>query len=117
MTESETEQGRSALDEILRHLSRSRGILQGAVESVSMELRQQRPEPTRWSVAEVLEHLVLVEGWVGRLLRRSASNPGKTPVDSIALDVNRVRDRSHAIQTVPSAIPSRGLDWQQAWQE
>ena len=55
-------------DEMLRHLDANRVVLRGAVDSVLPELRETRPAPDRWSVAEILEHLHRVEDQLTRFL-------------------------------------------------
>ena len=49
------------LQELFAYLSVRRNALREAVDTVPEALRGQQPEPGRWSVAEVLEHLALVE--------------------------------------------------------
>ncbi len=49
------------LDAALRRLDESRAALRAAVEAVPEPLRTRKPIPDHWSVAEVLEHLALVE--------------------------------------------------------
>ena len=48
------------LDEVLPLLDNSRAVLKSAVDGVPENLRRTRPAHDRWSVAEVLEHLVKV---------------------------------------------------------
>ena len=55
-------------EEILRHLDVNRVVLRAAVDAVPVALRETRPAPDRWSVAEVLEHLGRVEEGLTRLL-------------------------------------------------
>src|SRR5258705_5647060 len=49
------------LQELFAFLSVRRNALREAVDAVPEAQRNQQPEPDRWSVAEVLEHLALVE--------------------------------------------------------
>src|ERR1700704_4740255 len=49
------------LQELFAYLSVKRNALREAVDAVPEGQRNQPPEPDRWSVAEVLEHLALVE--------------------------------------------------------
>ena len=59
----------SRTTELLDHLDRTRRALRDAVDRVPPALRERRPEPDRWSVAEVLEHLSLVERRMTAMLR------------------------------------------------
>src|SRR5690349_15847723 len=49
------------LTELLAYADAQRAVLLAAVESVPAPLRDQRPAPDSWSVAEILEHLHLAE--------------------------------------------------------
>ena len=60
-------------DEMLRHLDANRVVLRAAVDSVAPELRETRPSPDRWSVAEILEHLARVEQQLTRFLSTKLS--------------------------------------------
>src|SRR5262252_7239333 len=55
-------------EELLMHLEENRTALHAAVDAVPSSLRETRPAPGRWSVAEVLEHLGRVEEQLTRLL-------------------------------------------------
>src|SRR5260370_40990781 len=49
------------IEEVLNYLDTERGALREAVELVSPEFRDQAPGPDRWSVAQVLQHLAIIE--------------------------------------------------------
>src|SRR5262245_21122943 len=53
--------------ELLRYLDHQREALRAAVERVPAGQREKSPEPGRWSVAEILEHLSRVEASITRL--------------------------------------------------
>jgi uncharacterized damage-inducible protein DinB len=53
------------LEEVLNYLDTERAALLEAVKLVPSELRNQSPGPDRWSVAEVLQHLVVIEKRIG----------------------------------------------------
>ena len=55
-------------EELLRHLDANRAVLHAAVDAVPPALREKKPSPDRWSVAETLEHLNRVEEGITRLL-------------------------------------------------
>ncbi len=100
-------------------LQSARESLRHAVGMVPAEARGKRPAADRWSVAEILEHLGLVEGSVTRLLGRLGADSGPTalPGGASGLDFAALVDRSRPIQATESAQPSGGLDWRQAWDE
>ena len=60
----------NSVSEIYEEIDRTRGRLRSAVEGLSEEQQGFRPAPDRWSVAELCEHLSIVEGNVARLLGR-----------------------------------------------
>src|SRR5260370_39861629 len=53
------------LEEVLNYLDTERSTLREAVELVPAELRDQAPGPDRWSVAQVLQHLAIIEKRIG----------------------------------------------------
>ena len=56
------------IQDVLTDLDTNRANLERAVASVPVELQQRRPAPDRWSVAEVVEHVSIVEQRIGALL-------------------------------------------------
>ena len=63
-------------EELLRHLDANRAVLHAAVDAVPPALRETKPGPNRWSVAETLEHLSRVEEGITRLLALRLSEAG-----------------------------------------
>jgi len=56
--------------ETLEYLDTERAELRAAVEAVPLAQREQPPGPDRWSVAQVLQHLALIENRIARLLSK-----------------------------------------------
>src|ERR1700730_9866494 len=52
------------------YLDTERADLRAAVELVPPALREQPPGPDRWSVAQVLQHLTLIENRIVRLVSK-----------------------------------------------
>lgn len=112
------------LREFLDHLDRSRDDLRQAVEDVPEARREHRPGPGRWSVAEVLEHLALVEARTARLLSlriQEAERTGVGPdLDTGPIvpdfDLARVVDRGIRLTTGEASEPREGLDSATAWE-
>ena len=65
-------------EELLHHLDANRVVLREAVADVPPALRETRPAPDRWSVAEVLEHLARIEQQLTRLLSAKLSEAQST---------------------------------------
>jgi quinol monooxygenase YgiN len=109
--------------EILEHLDRHRAALRAAVESVPVEARERRPVPSRWSVAEVLEHLAIVESQIASLIRTRIENARQTGVRAEtettsvlpSLEIDRLLDRSTRLVSGDAALPKGDLDAASAW--
>jgi uncharacterized damage-inducible protein DinB len=106
------------ITELLDHLDTRRETLRAAVARVPEEQRDRRPGPDRWSVAEVLEHLMLVDGGVARLLEKRVTEaratglgaePSTAPVLD-TMDLERLLDRSRPIIAPDRVQPRRELD-------
>jgi uncharacterized damage-inducible protein DinB len=112
------------LADVFSRLDRSRGALAAAVESIAIPLRQQRPAPDRWSVAEVLEHLSLVERLIaGRIAdaiaaaRGQGLAPERAPRAPLPGAIeSRMADRTNRRNAPEAAIPTGTVDAAAAWQ-
>lgn len=110
----------------MQHLERNRAVLREALEATPPALRAKKPAPERWSVAEVLEHLAIVEAQIGKLLKRglrTALAAGPLPADPHhapvvpTIDAARLLDRERRLQATQGIMPSRALTAEQAWAE
>jgi len=99
-------------EKLLDHLAKSRNILHTAVDAVPSELRDQRPRPDSWSVAEILEHLNIVDTRFTALWRmKSAGTPalnGRVP--EITFDPERVRDRTKKAEATGPIRPTGAVE-------
>jgi DinB superfamily len=111
------------MTELLDHLDRQRLILRAAVDSISPDRWQRRPSPEGWSVAEVLEHLSLVEFRLANLFTTKlaearaqglAAEPDDTPLD-LMRGMDGVGDREQKVATGEVMQPKAGLDGSAAW--
>ena len=113
------------IEELVRHLNASRATLRSAVDAVPPERRQTRPEPDRWSVAEVLEHLAIVEHRIAGLLAErletaKANGLAEEHETSSVLDAfnpSRLLDRTRRFVTGEASKPKAGLSADAAWTE
>jgi hypothetical protein len=113
------------IDELLRHLDTQHERLRTAVARVPKSRRDEKPNPERWSVAEVIEHLSIVEGRIERVFStklaeaRASGQVGPehetSPVVG-TLDMDRVLDRSRKIVAAEAAQPSGKLGMDAAWE-
>lgn len=111
------------IDEVMTFLAREREELDHAVQSVPQSLRETRSHADRWSVAEIVEHLAIVESRVARVLSDAISEaigqglPDETEVGSPVADfgVHRVYDRSTPRIAGEPSRPNGSLSAADAW--
>lgn len=109
--------------ELSDYLTRQRAILRTAFESVPSALHGSRPAPDRWSVAEIIQHLSIVEERIGRRLSQQiaeARSAGLSPETSEApilpiLDLERLEDRSRRVTAPEFAVPTILMTADDAW--
>jgi hypothetical protein len=106
-------------EELLHHLDGNRAALRAAVDTVPSSLRETRPAPDRWSVAEVLEHLSRVEEGLTRLLAAKlaearltgALEPERETSAVVgSIDQRLILDRSHRVTAGERVLPRGELD-------
>jgi DinB superfamily len=110
--------------EVLEHLDSSRRNLRDAVAAVPPERRQAKPSLDAWSVAEVLEHLSIVETNITGLLQRTIGDGregglgAETEVSSIVdpRHAAKVMDRTSKIVASEASAPKAGLSSPAAWE-
>jgi uncharacterized damage-inducible protein DinB len=88
--------------QLLDYLSDARDVLSAAVDGVPPDRRAERPAADRWSVAEVLEHLAIVEARCTQIVagaaagaRDAAPVPDPSPASVFdSMNVAALTDRS-----------------------
>jgi hypothetical protein len=107
------------IEELIEYLTEHRRALHEAVASVPSSLRERKPAPDRWSVAQVVEHVSLVEQRVATLLARQvtaarASGLGPDPDTSSVVSTyaapHVVVDRTNKISAPALVQPTGTLD-------
>src|SRR6185503_17301797 len=111
------------IEEVINYLDGERAALRGAVERVPPELRDKLPGPDRWSVAQVLQHLGIIEKrvglgvakWVGEA--RGALGP-ETDTSSVMNSLPRelIIDRSQRRNAPEEVRPPGDIDAKAAWE-
>jgi hypothetical protein len=91
---------------LLAFLDRRREALRSAVESVPESRRSRRPAPDRWSVAEVLEHLAIIETLNHRLLRHGLD---------VARAEGRTRPADAPVFAIDEQLAERATDRRTRW--
>jgi uncharacterized damage-inducible protein DinB len=110
-------------EEVINYLDTERNALREAVERVPPELRDRQPGADRWSVAQVLQHLGIIEKRIGmgmtkwvRAARTGGIGP-ETETSSVmnSLPLQLIADRSQR-RTAPEEVrPSGDIDAKSAW--
>jgi hypothetical protein len=110
--------------ELLAHVETCRTTLRSAVEAVPVAFRGTRPAPDRWSVADVLDHLGLVEARTTSLLSQSVTTARakglRAEPDTSRIvhpdRVARIVNRQTRFATGQTSRPRWGIHWEAAWQ-
>jgi hypothetical protein len=100
----------NSVPEIYEQIDGARARLFAAVEGLSEEQQAFRPAPDRWSVAELVEHLSIVEGNVAALLGRllgKAEESGEAPVTPDAFGPVSIEEFVEQARVVKYEAPER----------
>jgi hypothetical protein len=96
---------------ILRRLDESLNVLEKSLAGLAEKDWEQKPAPDRWSVAEIVHHLILVEvqrlQWLKDLLagRRESAPPRTEPIPDIA----SYRRKEQRVQAKEDMQPTAGI--------
>lgn len=98
-------------EQTLRYLSESRNGVVDAVKGLSEAQWKFKPAADRWSVAEVVEHLALIEDMVsqnilGSIEKAPAPSADRDPKQVDVMLLAKIPDRSTKFQAPPSAVPT-----------
>src|SRR6476660_1805226 len=113
----------SRLEEVLNYLDTQRAALHEAVELVPAEMRDQKPAPDRWSVAQVLEHLMIIEKrsgmgvtkWVSDARAGQLGPETETSSVMATLPLELIVDRSQRRDAPQEVAPRGEIDAASAW--
>jgi len=110
-------------EELLSHLRDARAELARAVAAVPAERRREKPAADQWSVAEILEHLSIVEARIADMVARDvaaakaagiARETSQEPV-LITVDVEGLKDRTIKRVAGETSQPTGSLGADDAW--
>ncbi|MEO7713412.1 MAG: DinB family protein [Gemmatimonadaceae bacterium] len=104
------------LTELLDYVDAQRSALLSAVSALPSERWVERPDPTRWSVVDLLEHLYRVEHSCAHVIARgveaarASGHPEETESHSVlaALDAFAIPDRSQRREAPERVAPTGG---------
>jgi hypothetical protein len=110
------------LSEVLSRLDRSRGALREAIDAIPSSQQRLRPAPERWSAAEIIEHLTLVERLFGGRIANAidaarASLAAETGARIALPDAieQRMGDRVNKRNAPDAALPTGTVDIAAGW--
>ncbi|GAA4323328.1 hypothetical protein GCM10023115_51950 [Pontixanthobacter gangjinensis] len=97
--------------DIYEYLEETKESLEMSVEDLSEEQMQFKPDDDSWSIAEIVEHIVIVEGALEGMLKGKIES-GETPDQKAEVKMTDdqvlglITDRSSKIQTQDQFVPS-----------
>jgi hypothetical protein len=104
--------------EVLDFLDGSRAALLAALDDVPAELRAPRPDASRWSIAQVVAHLAIVETGITALFRQRVTEATAPDTDTspilATIDVPRLLDRERALVAGERLQPADAPDFDDA---
>jgi uncharacterized damage-inducible protein DinB len=111
------------IEEVLNYIDVQRRELSEAVELVPPALRDRQPGPERWSVAQVLQHLGIIENRIGKGVTKwiaEARDRGLGPeIDTSSilnsLPLQLIADRSRRRDAPEEVRPQSDADAKSAW--
>jgi hypothetical protein len=106
------------IEELLAYLDTQRAAIEDAVAAAPAELRERRPAPDRGSVAEILDHLAIVNGGINDLLATQVASAREAGLGAeretspviATFDPSPILDRSRRITTGERLQPRAGID-------
>ena len=110
------------LEDVFARLDQARGALRAAIDAVPPSVRQTRPAPDRWSTAEVVEHLSMVERLftdrIAGALQPLIADLDRETADRVKLPdalEARMADRVNRRQAPDTAQPTGEIACDDAW--
>jgi hypothetical protein len=109
------------MQQLADYIDGQRGLLREAVDRVPPGLRQRRKDPDRWSAAEIVEHVALVEARITATLDAKLAEAGDLPLEQVGgsvqemFDVARVVDRGRRFKTGEASEPKSVVSADSAW--
>ena len=110
-------------EEVIHYLDTERTALRQAVERVPTDLRDKQPGADRWSVAQVLQHLGIIEKRIGLGMAkwvtdaRAGGLGSETDTSSVmdSLPLQLITDRSQRRNAPENVRPQGDTDAESAW--
>lgn len=112
-------------EEVLNYLDARRKELRDAIDSIPLSARNTEPTANQWSVAQVLDHLTIVDkrvaAGVGKWIAdaRGTGLAQETETTSVAGTIpnEKITDRSRKVEAPEEIRPRTDVDAETAWAE
>jgi len=112
-------------EEVLNYLDAQRKELRAAIDSVPLAARNAQPTADRWSVAQVLDHLTLIDKrvtagfdkWITEAQAKGLGNETETSSVLNSLPTALITDRSRKFNAPEEIRPRTEVDAETAWTE
>ncbi|MBL8174080.1 MAG: DinB family protein [Bryobacterales bacterium] len=93
------------------HLESSRDALLAAVDGLTAGQWNFKPDPATWSVANVIEHLILTEGYFQEATKKMLAEPAKPRIATATAEGDRkfaarIADRSRKAKAPEMLVPT-----------
>lgn len=109
----------AAIETIRQQLMLDRAQFTAAVESVPSDRRNDRPAPDRWSVAEIIEHIAIVEQRTavgfGQLVAAAPDLVAGAAVEATPFDRSKILNRTTKANAPDFVMPASGITFDAAW--
>ena len=112
-------------EEVLNYLDTQRQALRAAIDAVPAPARNTQPAVDRWSVAQVLDHLAMIDRrvaigiskWI--MEARDAGLGPETETTSVlnTIPAERITDRTRRVEAPQEIRPRTDVDAETAWTE
>jgi hypothetical protein len=111
------------IEEVISYMDRERATLRDAVERVPPELRDTQPGADRWSIAQVLQHLGIIERrvaigmskWIGEARQDAVGSETDTSSVMNSLPTDLIKDRTTRRNAPDEVRPTGDIDAKTAW--
>lgn len=103
-------------EQLLAHLRHHHAELRKALDTIPEAKRRTKPAEARWSAAEIVEHLAIVEErFLMTVQRAPKEGPGPAESPLIHLDEAGLLNRAERIIATDANLPPGTLDAEAAW--
>lgn len=112
-------------EEVLNYLDARRKELRDAIDSVPAQSRNTQPTANQWSVAQVLNHLTIIDKriaagvgkWIADAQANGLGHETETTSVTATIPNEKIVDRSRKVEAPEEIRPRTDVDAETAWNE